>query len=360
MRMPSLSFLFLLAAFPLLAASAIYRSNDFGMQLEPIPAWRRDELQWVLEVTARANGETRHLYQNGKEVRLWETSRASDGQTEERELADGVPVARRLYAPNGDLVEEDQYSQGKLSQKSLYTYASSRVARVRVLAADGALEYNKDYFYTSRGSLREVRQTGGKEETRTSAFVAGRSGPSEEWNKNGDDLFLSRFDDRGRTVEKEHYAGKDLVSREDFLYRKDSVDLLSAVEKRPGEAKVITRSYDSSGKLQAETVSVAGKVVEETGYVRDDKGRVLRELLRGGSGLEERRYTLDQAGKITREDYFRRGSLEKVVFYGEDNTRTEELYQSGSLFMKVYYKGETRTREEVYADGAVVKERSFP
>ncbi len=360
MRNSSLLFVFLLAAFPLLAASAIYRSNDFGMQLEPVPSWRRDELQWVLEVTARANGETRRLFQDGKEVRRWETSRAADGRTEEQELAGGALVTLRRYAPNGDLLEEDQYSKGKLSRKSLYTYASSRVTRVRVLGPDGALEYNKDYFYASRGSLREVRQTGGQEETRVSAFVAGRSGPSEEWNRNGNDLFLSWFDDRGRTVEREHRTGKDLVSREDFVYRKDSVDLLSAVETLPGEGKVITRSYDSSGRLEAETMSVAGKVVQETGYGRDDKGRLTRELRRGASGLEEWRYTLDPAGKVTREEYFRRGSLEKVTLYGQDNARTEELYQGGSLFMKVSYKGETRTREEVYADGKVVKERSFP
>jgi antitoxin component YwqK of YwqJK toxin-antitoxin module len=352
----------LLGAVQLLGAAGIYKSNDFGMQLEPISSWQRDALRWVLEVEPRGSGEVRRLFQDGKEVRRWEISRAADGRREEREIVDGALAARRLYAPDGSLLEEDQYSKGKLTRKSLFTYASSRVIRVRVLSADGALEYNKDYSYTSRGSLREVRETGGKEgreTTRDSAFIAGRSGPSEEWNRNGDELFISRFDDRGRTVEREHRTGKELVSREDFTYQKDSDNLLSSVEKLPGEGKTITRAYDPEGRLRTESVSAGGKVTEETSYTRDDKGRVLRKLQRDANGLAEWRYTLDQAGKTTREEYFRRGSREKVTLYGQDDTRTEELYQAGALFMKVYYEGEHRIREEVYADGKVIRERKY-
>ena len=363
MRRSSPGLLFLLAALPLLLAADLYKSNDFGMQLEPIHAWQRDSVQWVLEVQPKASGEVRRLLRDGKEVRRWQTSRASDGRREERELSDGVLTARRLYASGGDLLEEEQYSKGKLSQRSLFTYAGSRLVRVRVLSADGTLQYNKDYFYTSRGSLREVRETGAKEAgglTRDSAYVAGRSGPAEEWNRNGDDLFVSRFDDRGRTVETEQRKGKDLVSREDFTYHKDSDGLLSSVEKLPGQGKVITRSYDSAGRLQSETASTGATAGVEIAYTRDEKGKVLRKLQRGADGLEEWRYTLDQAGKLTREDYYRRGSLEKATLYTGDNARTEELYQSGALFMKVYYEGDRRTREEVYADGKVVRERRYP
>jgi antitoxin component YwqK of YwqJK toxin-antitoxin module len=329
------------------------------MQLEPIPSWRRNELKWVLEVTEKAGGQMRRLIQDGKEARRWETSRITGGRNEEREISGGTMVARRVYASNGDLLEEDQYSKGKLAQKSLYAYASSRVAVVRVLAADDSLEYAQEYFYTSRGSLREVRQTGGKKTTRISSFVAGHSGPSQEWNQDGDDTFLSRYDDRGRTVETEHRSGKELVSREDLVYREETDKLLSAVEKRPGEEKVITRGYDSSGRLQAETVSTDGKVVEEIGYARDDKGRVIRKLSRSAAGLEEWRYTLDDAGKTTREDFLLRGSLQRVTLYGANDSRTEELYQAGALFLKVYYNGDRRAREEVYADGKLVRERSF-
>ncbi len=349
----------LVNAFPILAASQIYRSNEFGMQLEPIASWRRNELRFVLEVAPKAGGEVRRLFQDGKEARRWDVSSIADGRKEERESAGGALVARRVYGSNGDLLEEDQYGKGKLTQKSLYTYASSRVARVRVLGADGALQHAEEYFYTSRGSLREVRQTGGKEGTRISSFVAGRSGPSQEWNQDGEDTFIARYDDRGRTLEREHRIGKGLVSREDFVYREDTDKLLSGVEKRPGEDKVITRGYDTAGRLQTEATSSAGKTIETIEYTRDEKGRVTRKQVRNQAGLEQWRYTLDDAGKVVREEFFRRGSLEKITMYGANDTRTEELYQAGALFLKIYYEGDRRAREEVYSDGKVVRERTF-
>lgn len=351
--------LLLLSAFPLFAASEVYRSNDFGMQLEPIPSWRRNELKWVLEVTPKAGGEVRRLFQDGKEARRWETSSIADGRKEEREIAGGVVVTRRIYAGSGDLLEEDQYTKGKLAQRSIYTYASSRLARVRVLAADGTLEHANDYFYTSRGSLREVRQTGGKEGTRISSFVAGRSGPSEEWNQDGDNTYIARYDKKGRAVEREHRTGKELASQVEFAFREDTDKLLSSEEKLPGEGKVITRGYDPEGRLQTESTATGDKVTETITYVRDDKGRVTRKQLRSPAGLEEWRYALDEGGKTTREEFFRRGSLEKVTVYGANDSRVEELYQAGALFLKVYYEGDRRAREEVYSDGKVVRERSF-
>jgi hypothetical protein len=357
--------LVLLSALPLPAAPRIYRSNDFGMQLEPLPPWRRDESTWVLEVTTRANGEVRRLLRDGKEVRRWEVSPAADSRREERELDSGVLVARKVYSSGGDLLEEDLYSKGSLTQKSLYTYTSSRVARVRVVAADGSLAYTQDYLYTSRGSLREVRRSGGKQGTQVSWFVEGSSGLSEEREHSGDDIYVARYDAHGRVVEKESRRGKELVSREDFVYRADNGhapdrDLLfSSVEERPGEGRVISRAYDSEGRLQTETVSAGGKVAEVIDYARDDKGRVTRKLRRSSTGLEQWRYTLDDKGKTIREDFYRRGSLEKVTVYGANNSRTEELYQGGSLFLKVYFEGDRRTREEVYSEGELIRKRTF-
>ncbi|HVP17820.1 MAG TPA: hypothetical protein VMU36_02425 [Spirochaetia bacterium] len=354
-----------LCGMPLSAAPAIYRSNDFGMRLEPLPPWRRFETTWVLEVTAKANGEVRRLLQDGKEVRRWEISRAADSRREERELASGVLAARRIYSPAGALLEEDQYSKGSLAQKSLYTYASSRVVRVRVLAADGAVVSTDEYFYSPRGSLREVRRTSGKEGTHVSWFVEGSSGLSEERETSRDTVFIARYDTHGRIVEKESRTGKETVSLEDFVYRADAGHsggrdlLLSSVEKHPGEGRVVSREYDTDGKLQRETISTGGKVVEEIQYVRDEKGRVIRKLRRGPAGLEEWRYVLDDNGKATREDFFSRGSLQKVTMYGANDTRTEELYQDGALFLKVYFEGDRRAREEVYVDGNLIRQRTF-
>lgn len=355
-----------LCSLPLSAAPSLFRSNDFGMRLEPLPQWRRFETTWILEISPKADGEVRRLLKDGKEVRRWEIFRAQDAHREEREFSSGTLVARRISSPAGALLEEDQYAKGGLSQKSLYTYASSRLVRVRVIAADGEIISTDEYFYGSRGGLREVRRTSAKEGSHTSWFVEGSSGLAEERQTSGDSVFVARYDTHGRVVEKESRKGKEIVEREDFVYRADSGhaggrDLLaSSTERHPGESRVISRTYDASGRLQAEETSVGGKVTEEIQYAWDDKGRVTRKLRRSSLGLEEWRYVLDDKGKTTREDYFSRGSLQKVTLYGDNDTRTEELYQGGALFLKVYYEGDRRAREEVYDDGSLIRQRTFP
>ena len=305
------------SAFPLFAGPAIsiYRSNNFGMQLEPIPAWRRDESHVdspgkPRPPKVRSGGFSRTARRS---VRGRFHRTAGSGR-EERELADGVLAARRVYGPTGDLQEEDQYSKGKLTQKSLYTYASSRVSRVRVTGADGSVAYTEDYLYTSRGSLREVRRTEGKSETADSAFVTGSSGFLEERNQVGDETFVGRYDARGRAVERERCkGGTDLCPREDFVYRGDTDQLLSSVEKRPGGGQVISRAYDTAGRLQAERRH-GGQGRSRRQRIRGTrKGGSPEELRRSSAGLEEWRYTLDAAGKTDAGGVFRRGSLEKVT-----------------------------------------------
>ena len=230
---------------------------------------------------------------------------------------------------------------------------------MKVVAADGTVLYTQEYLYTSRGSLREVRRTGGKDGPLVSYFDGGRFGLSEERNRVDGEIFVARYDSRGRVIERERREGEKLTSREDFVYREDTDNLQSSVEKLPDTGRTITRAYDSQGKLQTETVTKGGNEVRETRYTRDDKGRVVRETRRTSAGLEERRYIRDADGKTTREELYRRGSLEKVTLYGKDDLRTEEMYQGGALFLKVFFNGQQRLREEVYADGKLVRQRSF-
>ena len=350
--------LILLTALPTFAASALFRSNAFGMQLEPLASYRKDEFRWVLQVTTTPSGEIRRLFDGGKEARRWEISPVTSGGTEEREIVDGALAARRVYSTSGDLLQEDQYSKGALTQRSLSTYAASRLSRLSVLSADGKVLYTLDYFYTLRGGLREVRRSEPGGAARSSAFMTDGSGLAEERNAIGDRTFVSRYDTRGRVIEREQTGAAGIVSQEDFEYREDTDVLLASTKKKPAEGRTIDRSYDKEGRLFSEKVSTGGKVVEETAYTRDEKGRAVARERRSSAGLEQWRYTYDSAGKETREEYLQRGSLAKVTVYGEGNTRTEELYENGGLFLKVYFDGERRLKEEVYAGGKVVRQRT--
>jgi antitoxin component YwqK of YwqJK toxin-antitoxin module len=338
----------------------LYRSNEFGMLLERIEPYRRDQWEWTMQVERNGSNEVRRLSDKGKEVRRWEISLTKGGaQKVERELQGDVLVARRLYDAKGVLLQEDQYEAGEISQKSLFTYAGGRLTRMRVLAPDGSLLYSEEYLYATSGALRVVRRIGAPEDARLSAYIMGSSGLSEERNTIGDALYINRYDAQGNMVCHEQQTGGATVSREDFAFRPDSDLLLFSTERHPGEGKVIDRGYDDKGRLASEITTVKGAVVETVLYSRNDKGGVKQKTRRSAAGLETWKYTLDDSGAVVREEYYQRGALAKVTVHGEGKLRTEELYKGGELILKVYYDGDTRLREEVYSGGQLLRERRY-
>jgi hypothetical protein len=128
----------------------------------------------------------------------------------------------------------------------------------------------------------------------------------------------------------------------------------------PPRGRVIDRLYDESGRLLTETMTEKGATVEDTSYTHDEQGRVISRSRRSSAGLETWKYILDETGKVTRESYFRLGSLAKVIVYGQGKQRTEELYKDEELVLKAFFDGDTRLREEVYSGGAIVRERKYP
>ena len=361
MKLPLLLALLFLSVLPVFSDELFYRSNVMGMPLERIEPYRRDESQWVVGVRATGRNEVRRLYDKGREERRWEISWTGDGtQKVERELADGVLAARRIYDTGGDLLQEEQYDAGVLAQKSVFTYAGSRLFRSRVLAPDGKVLSVDQYLYATSGTLREVRRTGAGGDARFSAYVVGPSGFSNERTTAGDSLFIARFDTRGRVTSRETQRGAETISREDFIFRPDSDHLLSSLMKLPAEGKLIDRRYDEAGRSVSETTRAGGSVVEEITYARDAQGRMTGKTRRTAAGRETWRYTFGSDGKAARDEYFRRGSLEKITIYGEAKLRTEELYREEELFLKVFFDADIRLREEVYEGKKLLRERKYP
>jgi hypothetical protein len=351
-----------LASIPAHADPLFYRSNSFGMLLQRIGATRPSESEWVIGVDrGSAGAEVRTLYDKGAETRRWEISWTADrAQKVERELSAGLIVARRIYGSSGELVQEELYQDGALSQKSVYSWSGSRLVRMRVQAADGSDISTEEYRYATSGALREVRRTGATSAPQSSTYVFGGSGLAEERNASGATLFVARYDARGRVSSREQRRGDLLVVREDFTYRQDSGMLQSSVEERPATGIRISRGYDDAGRPAMETIFVAGAQTEVVSWSRDERGRLAAKTRRSANGLETWRYLTDDSGKVTQEDYSRRGALEKITRYGEADLRTEELYRDGAMFLEVTYDGDTRVREVVYDGGRVVRERTYP
>jgi hypothetical protein len=352
--------LLLVSASGAFGETLLYRSNSFGMLLEPVQRYGRDQTEWVIEVERKGSLETRRLLDNGAETRRWETAvSAKSGEKTEREFAGDALVALRIYDRSGSLLQEDQYAGGGLSQKTVLTYGGGRLQRVRVQASDGTLLYTEDYLYETNGALRQVRRTPPVGEASLSAYTYGSSGLSEERTTAGDTANLDRYDSRGRVIHRERRASGAIVSIQDFSFRPDSGVLLSSIERYPDEGKQTERSYDEKGLLSEEVTTAAGKVLDTIAYARNDKGWMTTKTRRGPLGLEVWRYSLDDSGKVTREAYSVSGSLARMTLYGDGKLRTEALYKEGEVFLKIFYDGDTRLREEVFVDGVKVQERSY-
>jgi YD repeat-containing protein len=345
-------------ASPGFAQELVYRSNSFGMLLERIEPYRRDESQWIMGIRREGSGEVRRLYSRGKEVRRWEVSWTADRKIE-RELSHEVMEARRIYDAGGNLLQEEEYSERRLARKSLFTYRGNRLLRMRVLNADGSLTYAEHYVYGTSGALREVRRTEAGSGVRLSAYVFGPAGLTEERNSSRDVLFIARYDTSGKLVSREQRRGDITLSREDFTYHADSDHLQSSTEKLPTQNQQVDRHYDDEGRLAAESRRSGGEKTEEIAYARDPQGRVTAKTRRTAAGLEMWKYSLDSNGKTTREELFRRGILERVTIFGEGNLRTEDFYREDAVFLKVYYDGDQRLREEVFEGGRMVRERHY-
>lgn len=353
-----IAFFLVLGVLPGFGDVLLYKSNEFGMLLQRIEPYRRDESEWVLEVHTTGKDEVRRLYDRGREARRWEISWTGSGTRRvERELLSGVLAARRIYDDAGSLLQEEQYDNGVLVQKSLLTYSGVHLSRLRMLAADGSLIFAEQYVYGRKGTLREVRRMGTTGDLRVSSFVFGPAGLSEERTSSKDTLFISRYDARGRLANRERRNGEQTQSREDFFYHSETDLLLSSTEALQLEGKTIERRYDAAGRLASEATTARSAVMEESRYTRDDRGRVTARTRRSSHGLETWKYALDDQGKVSREEYYLLGSLQKVTVYGQGKLRTEEIYKDEELFLKAYYDGDTRLKEEVFSGGKILRER---
>lgn len=347
-----------------------FRSDEMGLAIEPIPAFRADEFPWTLAVERTIAGggwvETRRLLSGFAEQRRWTLVRSADGRTEEREERGGAIAARRLSGASGELLQEETFEAGKPSGRSVYEYAAGRLVRVRVFDADGSLASTVEYVTAPSGRLREVRWTAPVGGVRSASQMAGGTGyaaggaaVSEERTRDGDEWHTTRYDASGRAAEREEGDASGLRWRQLLSYAGTTGTPTSSTTEWPAERRVVTTSYGASGGEVEETTAVAGVVTERVVWTRDEAGRVLAKRRTGAGGTEEVRTTWGDDGAIAREEHFARGMRVRTVIHTGPDERTEELFADGDLFLRVYYRGDTRVREEAIVEGKVAREREF-
>jgi hypothetical protein len=353
------------------AQTRLYRSNGVGMALEEIPAARRAEYEYVLEVRSQKEGRVERLYRAREEVRRWEHTLDLQGNLREtRVLRGDVAEEVQVFGGDGKLLEERGYEDGRLASRTLYRYSGAGLSLVEVYDGEGSLLYRDRYQLNGQGGLRGVRREpaespgearrdpGGPIDSPAGfALVRAQNRLFEERLTTGEEQVLSHYDARGRLRQREVWREGERVVTEDYRYAEERLETMVQVDNRT--KATMTHTYDDRGQVALEEVARPGAPVERTRYFRDGEGRPQRSIRQGERGIEEWRYAYDGEGRLQTEEYHLKGALVKVVRYEAEDRRTEELYRRGAVFLRVTYQGDEKVREEVIMEGLVVRVREY-
>jgi hypothetical protein len=333
-----------------------YISNDLGMALEEIGWYRREEFPHILVVRTEGTREIRSLLYEGEELQRWERDPA-----EERVYRGSELQQRRKYDKEGRVIEEQLYSGGSLSQRTLYYYNRDLLERTETFDADGLLLYRDYYRLSPDGRLRRVtREQEDRQEDQRLALGDGARGVEEERYGNNKEQRINRYDQEGRFVEREYWYEGQLLERERVQYRGEGELRLSSRLEEFSPERTTSSSYDEEGRLVLIEVSEGGEEIERTVHQRDERGRIVETTKRGPRGIENWRFEYGSEEEPVREEYRLRGALERITLYStEEQLRVEELYREGRLFMRVHYRSEQKVMEEFISNGEVVRVREF-
>lgn len=366
LRFPRASVLLLavfLAAPALLSAQdapaiRYYISNELGMALEEIGWYRREEFPYILVVREEANRETRTLVYEGQELRRWEY------EADEQRIYRGSELEQRLrYDSQNRLIEDQLYSGGLSSGRTVYYYNRDVLERTETFDPDGLLLYRDFYQLSPDGQLRRVtRDDRQQQQAQRLSLGDGARGAGEERYGDSREQRINRYDRLGRLVEREHWYEGRLMEREDFAYRGEE-DILESSRLEEFSLECTTRrSYDDEGRVVRIEATGGDGRIELTVHVRDGQGRIVETTRRGPRGIESWLFEYDAGKEPVREEYRVRGSLERITLYsaeGEERLRVEELYRDGRLFMRVHYRSGQKVKEEVLRNGEVVRVREY-
>ncbi len=334
----------------------LYQSNELGMPLREILPFRQDEVAYVLRVERGEGREVRILYHDGEEQRRWERE---GGQ--EKEYREGVLVEAERRDAAGRLVERSTYSEGELSSRTVYSYGPGGLRSARTYDAAGKLAYTDSYTLGPGGELRAVRRTRGDGTVERAAATESGGRLLVERSSLGGQALVNRYDRQGRRIVREVWDGGTLQERETYRYREGEGEAVIAASQLQDAVtgRRTLRSYDEQGRLVLEEVYQGEAVVEETRRSWDEEGREVATIRRGPEGLEQWRNFYGEDGKRVRQEYYRRGALEKVTLFGEEKLTTEEFYRDGRPFLRVTTRDGEKLKEEFLRDGAVVGTREY-
>jgi hypothetical protein len=360
--MKRLVFVFLGLAFTLAAFADVeyFRSNEIGITLEKIAWYRTDEFEYVVTLEAKGNTHIKRLYKNRVEIKHWET--VYDNRLRkltESEYEGSALVSVLVYNKDGGVAEEYLYTGNELSEKKIYKYSKKGLARVETFDKQEQPVYTDYYSLSRAGRLRSVIRVWANGNMRLSRFEYGSGILVEQREYLDPNMYITRFDSRGRVISWEQWRDDTLEKSRVVVYNSETGTITREEETDHLKSTTTVRTYNEHGELVSEQSGGQSDKNVEVRYEYDEKGRLSIKRVKGPLGIEEWKYFYTDADKLAREEYWRRGFLEKITYYAEEGGYYEDIYRDNEVFLRVYYKNDKKVKEEFIVDGKVEKTRTF-
>lgn len=272
-----------------LSYSYSYKSGDYGYA---------DKTEYVYDEDW--NLLEKKLYEDGELIRT-ETAEADDEGNVLKIFYDNVVAYEYSYDDIGRRIENKYYDEGELYLTTTYEYGEDNNLNKRTTVyAYGDVEYIV-YTYDENGYETESKTYRNDKLQHHSVY---------ERNENG------------RTI-------KETDSRYDTTTGKIQSTYVYEYNEETGyQDKYTYTGYDTDGNIYRQNV---------TTYVRNEKGRTLKQITvdKDGNEIDRYEYTYDDSDRYERVDYYSNGELYTYSLY----TYKEE--------------NDTTIRTEYYADGTV-------
>ncbi|GAH02731.1 unnamed protein product, partial [marine sediment metagenome] len=226
-----------------------YISNEFGMTLEEIGWYRKDEFSHILKVEQDASGEIRTLYASGVEIKRWEKNSIGERVYDHKQITEA-----RIIDNSGRVIEEQIYSEGSLESKTVFHYSNPGLSYAETYDGNDILLYHDEYILSSRGELRGVERTWADGGTQKLSLTTGGGKIYREYHSVPGKEIIHRFDPSGKLYSRELWQDDQMLSRKRIDYA-EGMDLpVFSEEIHYDTGKKIRKQFDEEGRLLKEIV----------------------------------------------------------------------------------------------------------
>ncbi len=341
-----------------------YSSDEIGMAIEKIPWYRTDEYEYVLKVITMNKGNggvaEKTLLKNGKEIKRWKIFYSGRGIVKRRLYYEGKNLeSEEIFDSRGRIISRKEFKSSELLDFTRYTYVGNVLKQREKIGMGGTKLWTDFFSYDKWGRLIRVVRVFPDGRREVSLYNIGDSGLYDELQGFKTRVIVFHYDSKGREIEREEWKGSKLLSNRNTRYYGDSSKRKLVRVTYPEDKKEIIENYSSDGLLIKKEELVSGEIVSEEDYTWRKDLLIRKQIREKGKGIELYLYFYDASKKLTREEHWVKGEMESVKKYTGEGSMVESFYMDGKVFLRRYYLKGRKTREEIIENGKVIRERKF-